>query len=52
MAKKYHPDLNPNNEEAKKMFLEMQNAYRRIEAELDPELAAKRNQNYNNDYNQ
>jgi curved DNA-binding protein len=22
-AKQYHPDLNPNNEEAKKMFLEI-----------------------------
>lgn len=27
-AKKYHPDLNPDNEKAKKMFLLMGEAYR------------------------
>ena len=42
-AKKYHPDLNPDNEAAKKLFIEIQSAYRRIEAELDPSKADKRN---------
>ena len=41
-AKKHHPDLNPNNEHAKKMFLVIQGAYRRIEADLDPNLKEKR----------
>lgn len=29
-AKKYHPDLNPDDEVAKKMFLKIQGAYRAI----------------------
>ena len=39
-AKKYHPDLNPDDALAKQMFLKIQAAYRRIENELDPELKA------------
>jgi curved DNA-binding protein CbpA len=27
LAKKYHPDLNPNNEYSKKMFILVQEAY-------------------------
>lgn len=46
-AKKYHPDLNPNNEPAKKMFLEIQGAYRRIEADLDPAMKDNRNKMFN-----
>ena len=39
-AKKYHPDLNPDDDIAKQMFLKIQAAYRRIENDLDPELKA------------
>ena len=46
-AKKYHPDLNPNNDSAKKMFIEIQIAYRRIEADLDPNLSEKRAKMFN-----
>ena len=41
-AKKYHPDLNPNDEMAKQMFLKIQAAFRALENELDPTLKAKR----------
>ena len=45
-AKKYHPDLNPDNERAKKMFLQIQAAYRAIENELDPNIKKRRDNEY------
>ena len=45
-AKKYHPDLNPDNERARKMFLQIQSAYRSIENQLDPNVKARRDQHY------
>ena len=41
-AKKYHPDLNPDDERAMKMFLQIQAAYRTIESELDPSIKERR----------
>lgn len=38
LAKKYHPDLNPNNEYSKKMFILVQEAYRKVENDKDPNL--------------
>ena len=38
LAKKYHPDLNPGNDFAKKMFIVVKEAYRTIEMEKDPKL--------------
>ena len=38
MAKKYHPDLNPGNDYAKKMFIVVKEAYHTIEIEKDPKL--------------
>ena len=38
LAKKYHPDLNPESEYAKKMFLLVKEAYRQIEADKNPKL--------------
>ena len=46
-AKKYHPDLNPDDELAKQMFLKIQGAYRSIENDLDPELAKRRGATFN-----
>ena len=41
-AKKYHPDLNPDDERAQKMFLQIQAAYRVIENEKDPNIRSRR----------
>ena len=45
-AKKYHPDLNPDDERAQKMFLQIQSAYRTIEAEKDPNVRERRQAEY------
>lgn len=37
LAKKYHPDLNPDSEYAKKMFLLVGEAFKKIEEDKDPE---------------
>lgn len=37
-AKKYHPDLNPDDDIAKQMFLKIQGAFRSIENDLDPKM--------------
>ena len=45
-AKKYHPDLNPDDDVAQQMFLKIQKAYRAIENELDPQLKANRDSQF------
>ena len=45
-AKKYHPDLNPDDDKAQKMFLQIQSAYRTIESEKDPSIRARRDAEY------
>ena len=45
-AKKYHPDLNPDDERAQKMFLQIQSAYRTIESEKDPSIRDRRQAEY------
>ena len=45
-AKKYHPDLNPDDDVAKQMFLKIQAAFKAIENELDPELKARRDSSF------
>jgi DnaJ-class molecular chaperone len=45
-AKKWHPDLNPDNEYAKKMFMAIQDAFRDIEGDIDPSLKEKRDRSY------
>mmetsp|Transcript_20027 Transcript_20027/g.14515 ORF Transcript_20027/g.14515 Transcript_20027/m.14515 type:complete len:89 (+) Transcript_20027:92-358(+) len=42
LAKKYHPDLNPDDEVAQRMFMSVQAAYREIECDLDPSLRDRR----------
>lgn len=42
LAKKYHPDLNPDNEYSKKMFVLVKEAYKKIENDKDPKLKAMR----------
>ena len=42
LAKRYHPDLNPNDERAKHMFIAIQTAFRHLESELDPSLRDRR----------
>ena len=41
LAKKYHPDMNPDDEKAKAMFMKIQTAYRIVEGDLDPEKRAR-----------
>ena len=47
LAKKYHPDLNPDDEYAKKMFMAVQAAYRQVEDDLDPNIKSKRQDSFN-----
>ena len=47
LAKKYHPDLNPNNEKAKQTFLQIQQAYRLIQLEKDPAMKIKYQREFN-----
>ena len=41
LAKKYHPDINPDNEATHKLFLEIQDAYRFIQMDKDPLMKLK-----------
>jgi curved DNA-binding protein len=55
LAKKYHPDLNQNNEHANKMFILIGDAYRQIEVEYNPllrEARKKAAQSYDNSFNE
>lgn len=47
LAKKYHPDLNPDDEKALKRFQEIQEAYRYIQMQKDPKFKAKFQQEFN-----
>eukprot|EP00347_Sterkiella_histriomuscorum_P018826 403344025 len=42
LAKKYHPDLNPGNEYANKMFILIGEAYRQVEIDFNPALREAR----------
>ena len=48
LAKKYHPDMNPDNTYAEKMFMLVGEAYRQIEMDHNPALrdARARASNY------
>ena len=41
LAKKHHPDMNPNDEAASKQFQQIQEAYRYIQLERNPLLKEK-----------
>lgn len=47
LAKKYHPDLNPDDERAQKTFLEIQEAYRYIQMDKNPLMKAKFQKEFN-----
>lgn len=47
LAKKYHPDMNPDDEKAEELFLRVQEAYRMIQIERDPELKLKYQREFN-----
>lgn len=42
LAKKYHPDLNPDSEYSNRMFVLVGEAFRRIEVDKDPILKKMR----------
>ncbi|CAI2375136.1 unnamed protein product [Moneuplotes crassus] len=46
LAKRYHPDLNPGNEYAEKMFILAKEAFRQIEMDKDPSLRKKREEEH------
>ena len=41
LALKYHPDHNPNNKEAEKMFVVVQEAYKLVQMDKNPLLREK-----------
>ena len=41
LAKKHHPDHNPDDEQSREMFMRIQEAYRMIQIERDPDLKLK-----------
>ncbi len=47
LAKKYHPDLNPDNEAAQKMFVIIQDAYKIIQMDKNPLLKEKYRKEFN-----
>lgn len=47
LAKKFHPDMNPDDERAKQMFISVQAAFRQIEADLDPEKRDRQHTQFN-----
>ena len=47
LAKKYHPDLNPDNEAAQKMFVVIQDAYKIIQMDKNPLLKEKYRKEFN-----
>lgn len=47
LAKKYHPDMNPGDEAAEKLFLEIQEAYKFIQMDKNPLLREKYSKEFN-----
>jgi curved DNA-binding protein CbpA len=47
LAKKYHPDMNPDDKAAEKLFLEIQEAYKFIQMDKNPLLREKYSKEFN-----
>jgi len=47
MAKKFHPDLNKDDDQAKATFQQIQEAYRFIQMQKDPALRVKHQKEFN-----